>query len=76
MKTLTKKMLNEVTGGGLYDDASLETILEEARKSAIMMKEIGRPYAFAEDMLIRYYSVPGRIEREAIVPAIREVYFG
>ena len=23
-----------------------------------------------------YYSVPGRIEREAIVPAIREVYFG
>ena len=28
MTTLTKKMLNEVTGGGLYDDASLETILE------------------------------------------------
>ena len=54
MKTLTKEMLNEVTGGGLYDDASLETILEEARKSAIMMKEIGRPYAFAEDMLTRY----------------------
>ena len=74
MKTINEDILKEITGGGLYDDAPLEVILEKAEESAIMLKKNGKPLSYAQDMLSRYYSVPGRVEREVIVPVIQRVY--
>ena len=74
MKTITKEMLDEVVGGGLYEDAPLEVILDKARESAIMVKECGQPLDYALDNVSRYFCVPGRVEREEIFPIIREVY--
>ena len=76
MTTLTKEMLNEVTGGGLYEDAPVEVIREKARESAIFMKSKGDPFDYAADMISRYYGVSGKIEWDEITLIVREVYFG
>ena len=70
MTTIDLEKLNEISGGGLYDDAPLEEILEEARKSAIMVKNCGQPIEYALDNVTRYFSVPGRVERDEIAPVI------
>ena len=76
MKTISIEMMNEVAGGGLYEDAPVEVILEEARKSAIYMKANGNSFPVALDLISRYYSVPGKIEREEFTSIVEEVYFG
>ena len=66
--------LGNVSGGTVYDDLSVEEILEATRNNALWWKEQGRSLTDALELLSRYMYIPGKVERETIDQIIREVY--
>ena len=66
--------LDQVAGGGFYDDEPAEVIFEEAYKTAAEWKKSGRPLDTALEMLTRYFCVPGRVERQQLFPVVYSAY--
>ena len=74
--TMTKEMLDQVSGGSIYDDPcySAEDIIEAARDTARYWKDSGWDYNRALDLLPRYFSSPGKVTKEEIVPIVKEAF--
>lgn len=75
MNELDFDKLDIVAGGVMfYDDLPVEEIKEIARHYIQEWKDQGRPLEDALELLTRYYSVPGKVEREEITEIVKEVF--
>ena len=75
IKKLNTEELEKVAGGiSLPDDASVEDILNAARKTAQEWKKDNMSLTTCLDMVSRYYFVPGKTTREMIKDIIREEF--